>query len=1020
MKYSFLTSMLLGGVVSGQGVSYRGEKLKKIVDFTSGGITTLQGEYSTLVKAQLAGEEVVFVAYGGENLTNVGLFSADGSEITPLLEVGDGDTENDSTIRLSDFRDFGDGSPAVIPVVTQPNDEPIRLALLEDGELTQIVGASTVVPGSVDDQFLQMRSVVAHGHDVAFVGISRDERKGVYLYADGRLHDLFLAANPDEQLDPLLLGDEVIFDGEKVHFFHGDDASSRNIYRAGVDEEPTLVVEAFGVVDDDGITRAYRTDSNMGGEGGILTFLAQVQDDTGLFRWAFLQKGLDGLELIARSQGFVPMDAKSTNLSRKWRPLFDGVGGFLAGGSEVLEGPGDDSASAALKLFPGTPPVRIEDVENGTAVIMEAAILPKILWADLGEPGPVDIEVEPVSQAVPLNGDVNFSVFAEGLEPFTYEWYLNGELLSFATTDQLSLSGISYANVGTVRVVVRNSIDWDEAFAHLDVTQPPELTLPPVNRVAIAGEDLEVPFELRGQRPMSFEIIDSPGGHSLQIERVGTGGVFDVMAVTSAEVRQEESGVYTIRASNDSGSIDFTFNLSVSGVPANPDFGGKPFDLLADHRSGEMAGSPRGFTFNRGVVFDQVNDRFLTSPLVGGPSQVLAISQEGLIEEGVPGLEGRAISTVEPIGVDSDLGVIFKGVDISSGRFSLYTSWDGIISNFLSSSQIFSQLGMGPDFSRFQFSYLDGEVIGMVEESSGGEWAVIKVGEPLVELASSRDELPYLSAGGFLGVDPDLRPIFHDGFEESAVTPGRFYGPLIYRAEPGGRFSLLKAGFLKSEFIDESRTVRGIPSNSGIRFLSWGERVLELLEDDLVVNRVVRTRGGNPLFHPDFERARASRYRVFFPALVTEDDLTPEEFESLGLADEENDSVRRSVFSWSADGVSEVFNGRYLGGARENAGGFGREPLQLLNAVGDQVLIGGLMDSDGERGFLMWNAPTGVRDIELSVNRHREATFFDLPVGFRLESNRELSGEWSALEAKAGSYLIEPSGNREFFRARLK
>lgn len=1012
----FLISLLVGRTAVGQGVSMNGEKLTQLVDFRGGGITTAHGTYSTLVKAQLAGNTVVFVAYGGEELRDVGLFSADGETITSLLEVGKGATANDSTIRLGDFRDFGPDAPVVIPVVTQPEDETIRLGLVSDGSFTQIVGSTTVVPGSVDDQFVQLRSVVAHGEKVAFIGISRDERKGVYLYADGVVHDLIETGDPGAQLDREDLGDELIYDGESVHFFLGSDRTSKDLYSASLVSEPTLLADAFGQVNDGGVFRDYQTYEILSGQTGSVTFMAKVKDDSGLFRWTYLNRSDSSLNLVARSIGFDPPDDKSITLSQYWKPFFDGVESYIGGTNQLYGVSGSLSSASLLRVFPGNPSVTIQDLEGGAAVVMESASLPKRLWADLGIPGPVEIVTPPEPQVVELNGLATFEVTAEGLAPLTYEWYLNGELISFATSNSLSLAGISYDNVGQIRVVVRNEIDWDEAFASIDVSEPPEALLLPSDRSVVEGEAIEIPFQFRGQRPLLFEIVSGPPGHSLELLSNQNGGVFDLSFVTSGSVDLGDSGSYTLRVSNPSGEAEFQFNLSVGSVPSNPVFRTKQFELLVDHRDDGVVGGSAGVAFSGGVVFDPHHDRFLFPPLVGSPNNLPTIAHDGEVLDGVEGLETRAISNPVPVGFNPTFGLVFQGLEGFQDRHALYGYQEGVISTLWSATGIRNEIGVGPDFTRFEFVMLNDEICGLVDEGEGGDWSVVKVDDELVELVSSEDNLPFSGAGGFLGFDEEQRPLFHNGFEPSASNPGKTFGPVVYRFEPNGRITELLAGYLRPELIEPSREVSAIQSNTGIRFLSWGESILKIADDRLELIRVTHTSSGSSVFRPAMNDARASRFRVFFPALVVEDDISEAEFEEQGLEFSDVDSVKRLVLCWSNGRVEEVFDGRYLDGAREDAGGFGRQPLRLLNAVGDQLLLGGVMRSDLDRPFLMWNQAPGIREVVLSMQKSGASTFLDIPVGRQLQSSLSLPGDWTAFDSRAGSHVVNPFDDRRYFR----
>jgi len=1020
LLFCCLVMAFIPGEMCGQGVSFSGKKLTQVVDFTSGGISTGFGSYATITKAQMAGDSVVFSAYGGANLDELAILSADGSTVVPLLELGAGPLANDVSLRLGEFRYLGDGSTLRIPVTAQARNDFPRLAFFSEGNYLEVAGPLTIVPGSVDDRFTQYLGFVAYDDEMAFVGVTRDGKRGVYLASGGSIHDLTDSAIPEGQIDGSKIGGRVIFDGATVYFFYqnGDEDAPKDLYGSTLNGAPFFVASGAGQVNDEGVMRDYQAREVFSGKTGEVTFLAEIDGDSIQSQWAFLQTTATGLKVVARSSSLLPVDGKSVGLSAFWESFFDGESSFVGGVSQVYGGLEGPTLRSRLQVFSGSPAMSLVDIESGNAAVVDGSSAPKRIWAELGIVGPVEIPVSPEPQVVASGGTAVFKVVAEGLGPFTYRWYLNGEYLPLSTTDTLTLRRVLIDNVGSVRVVVSNEIDSQEAFASLDVSEPPEGVLLPSDRRGVIGESIDVLFQTRGQRPITYEIVAAPKGSSLEIASIQSGAVFEIHAARSDALTLGDSGRYTVRASSPAGVVELSFQLSVGGIPPNPRFRTKPFTFLTDHHAAGLIAFPNGFSFNGPVVFDDENDRFLTSPLVDSSDSLFAISSDGTSTPILGGNALQGISNPVMIGFLAEYGIVFQGTRTSQNRQALFAHKNGFTSTLVSASGLQSALGFGPHFSRFEFKIQNGGIFGLVE--GGGEWAVVRVNEEVTELVSSQDTTPMENADGFLGCDEQFRPLFHTGFQTVPGNPVRTYGPEIQRVEINGLVTTLQTGFLSGDRLDSSRAVKAIPSNSGVKYLAWGERLVEIIEARLQVHQIGGTRSGKPIFLPRMEEAHASKYRVFFPAVMLDDHLSPEQFFDLGLETQESDSIYRKIFCWSVGGINEVFSGRYLNGARANAGGLGREPLKLLNVVGDQILLSGQIESEGTRSFLMFNQAPDLTSTVLAFQRSRDGLYLDLPVGTRLQSNDRLIGPWTPVPSKAGSFGIQPSGGKAFFSVILK
>jgi Immunoglobulin domain len=89
---------------------------------------------------------------------------------------------------------------------------------------------------------------------------------------------------------------------------------------------------------------------------------------------------------------------------------------------------------------------------------------------------PAGITTQPQSQAVVQGQNALFSVVASGDAPLSYQWSLNGTVLSGATSSTLALTNVQTTDAGSYTVVVTNP--WSSvpsAAEMLTVMNPPSL-----------------------------------------------------------------------------------------------------------------------------------------------------------------------------------------------------------------------------------------------------------------------------------------------------------------------------------------------------------------------------------------------------------------------------------------------------------------------------------------------------------------------------------------------------------------
>src|SRR5208283_2427702 len=165
---------------------------------------------------------------------------------------------------------------------------------------------------------------------------------------------------------------------------------------------------------------------------------------------------------------------------------------------------------------------------------------------------PPTITTEPTDQAVLEGATATFGVSATGGLPLAYQWQENGTNLtdggnvSGTTTDNLLISSVSPAGLGTYNVVVTN-------FAGLAVSSNALLTITPSVPVIIVqpasqtvGEEGTVQFSVTavGSKPFFYQW--NFGGTNL------VGATNMVLTLTNAQLSQ--SGVYAVLVTNILGS----------------------------------------------------------------------------------------------------------------------------------------------------------------------------------------------------------------------------------------------------------------------------------------------------------------------------------------------------------------------------------------------------------------------------------------------------------------------------------
>ena len=121
------------------------------------------------------------------------------------------------------------------------------------------------------------------------------------------------------------------------------------------------------------------------------------------------------------------------------------------------------------------------------------------------------ITLQPQSQISGAGATVTFLVSAATLTPMGYQWQKNGTNLvdggnlSGATTNTLSITGISDSDAGTYSVVLTNSYgSVTSSVATLTVIDPPSISEQPANLLVLAGTNVAFGVSPSGSAPFFY------------------------------------------------------------------------------------------------------------------------------------------------------------------------------------------------------------------------------------------------------------------------------------------------------------------------------------------------------------------------------------------------------------------------------------------------------------------------------------------------------------------------------------
>jgi hypothetical protein len=175
------------------------------------------------------------------------------------------------------------------------------------------------------------------------------------------------------------------------------------------------------------------------------------------------------------------------------------------------------------------------------------------------------ITTQPASQTVVAGANVSFSVTASGTPAPTFQWKLNGTVISGATGATLTLSNVQTTNAGSYTVVAANSAGSVTSVAATLTVNPltvaPVITSQPGNQTVSAGAAVTLSASASGTPAPTYQW--KKNGVAIS---GATAASYVIASATSAS-----AGTYSIVASNSAGSATSSGAiLTVNATASSP------------------------------------------------------------------------------------------------------------------------------------------------------------------------------------------------------------------------------------------------------------------------------------------------------------------------------------------------------------------------------------------------------------------------------------------------------------------
>jgi hypothetical protein len=166
--------------------------------------------------------------------------------------------------------------------------------------------------------------------------------------------------------------------------------------------------------------------------------------------------------------------------------------------------------------------------------------------------------VNPVGATLVAGSSRTFTGQANGSQPISYQWQLNGTNLPGATATSLALTGLTIADSGAYTLLAANIAGVStSAVAQLTIYQNATLLSTLSNQVVQVGDTVELAVSAGGTQPL---------GYIWQFNGQPIPGANPTLVLSN--VQPAQSGFYRVTVTNQYGSVSSTSRVSVLNVPS--------------------------------------------------------------------------------------------------------------------------------------------------------------------------------------------------------------------------------------------------------------------------------------------------------------------------------------------------------------------------------------------------------------------------------------------------------------------
>ncbi len=172
---------------------------------------------------------------------------------------------------------------------------------------------------------------------------------------------------------------------------------------------------------------------------------------------------------------------------------------------------------------------------------------------------PVSILTQPQSQTVVKGTNASFTVVANGSAPFSYQWNLNGAMISDATNASLTLPNVQTSSAGNYTVVVTNIAgSVTSIVATLTVNVPAGILTQPQSQTVVQNQSVSFYVDASGTAPLRYQWRFN--NTNLTAATNAT--------LTLTNVQTAKAGSYTVVVTNVAGSVTSAVATLIVLVPA--------------------------------------------------------------------------------------------------------------------------------------------------------------------------------------------------------------------------------------------------------------------------------------------------------------------------------------------------------------------------------------------------------------------------------------------------------------------